>query len=92
MKKTKTVTKKMGSVRTLKSSKSLMQQIHKRVSGSTNTFNYKFYTCNGTFTGEVREVGDDFVRIRAASGYKSHEDIFINMCNVCAVKEYYSGE
>ena len=69
---------------------SLISQIRKN--SGRNTYQYTFYTCNGEFTGRVREIGLNYVAIRKSSGYREHTDIFIAMDNVCAIREHYSSE
>ncbi len=71
----------------------LIDQMTLEPASSTNTREYRFYTCAGEYTGNIREIGDDYVRIRLSSdGQGAFEDIFINMKSVCAVKEVFSRE
>jgi len=69
----------------------LIDQIQKNE--GRNSYHYRFYTCNGTHSGRVREIGDDFVRIRLNSdGDGGYTDKLIAMDNVCAVKKTFSRE
>ena len=71
----------------------LIDQIREPDPTSNNIREYRFYTCSAEYTGTIREIGDDYVRIRLSSDNQGgHEDIFINMNSVCAVKETFSRE
>ena len=71
----------------------LIDQITIEPKPSSHTREYRFYTCAGEYSGIIREIGDDYVRIRLSSDNQgAFEDIFINMKTVCAVKEVYSRE
>ena len=75
------------------SSNFLIDQITPEPASSTNTREYRFFTCAGEYTGNIREIGDDYVRVRLSSDSQgAFEDIFINMQSVCAVKEVFSRE
>ena len=71
----------------------LIDQITIEPASGSNTREYRFYTCAGEYSGTIREIGDDYVRIRLSSDNQgAFEDIFINMRSVCAVREVFSRE
>lgn len=71
----------------------LIDQITIEPASSSHTREYRFYTAAGNYSGSVREIGDDYVRIRLSSDSQgAYEDMFINMSSVSAVKETFSRE
>ncbi len=42
--------------------------------------------------GDIREVSDDWIRIRTESGYKEYRDMLIPLASILYFVEHYQGE